>query len=378
MDDSDTQPKGVRACEPTWCRYLNKKTVKGFFLRCTALSSFKVGEMELLREKTGLRKTERETERDRDQLAVSISNCLDWPCLHATLSPHPPPPSPHTHTHSHKTVLTQRSTISAIKINKIVKINLPATGNTYLPCLKPPKIWELVEILFSLIFMYICNRGDFQPDKIWEPVEILFSLIFMYICNRGDFQPPKIWALVEILFSFIFMYICNRGDFQPHKIWALVEILFSLIFMYICNRDDFQPHKIWALVEILFSLIFMYICNRGDFQPPKIWEPVEILVSLIFMYICNRGDFQPPNIWAPIEILFSLYFHVHVIGMASSQNGKKCPVSLCRQPDDVPFIDSELLNCRRMGKYVIPELGQLCKQKAFFSWNRYWKQKQYG
>ena len=62
MDDSDTQPKGVRACEPTWCRYLNKNTVKGFFLRCTALSSFKVGEMELLREKTGLRKTERETE----------------------------------------------------------------------------------------------------------------------------------------------------------------------------------------------------------------------------------------------------------------------------------------------------------------------------
>ena len=42
-----------------------------------------------------------------------------------------------------------------IKINKIVKVNLPATGNTHPLCLKPHKIWALVELLFLLTFRYV-------------------------------------------------------------------------------------------------------------------------------------------------------------------------------------------------------------------------------
>ena len=75
------------------------------------------------------------------------------------------------------------------------------------------------------------------------------------------------------------------------------------------------------------------------------------------------------NLSASRNIPFA-YFQVCIIGMASSQKGKMCPVSCCRQTESVFFMDSELLSCRKLlkidvGKYVIPELGQLCKQ-AFF------------
>ena len=70
------------------------------------------------------------------------------------------------------------------------------------------------------------------------------------------------------------------------------------------------------------------------------------------------------------NILFT-YFQICVIGMPSSQEGKMCPFSCCRQTEDVSFMDSELLNCRKLlkidvGKYVIPELGQMCKQISVF------------
>ena len=76
------------------------------------------------------------------------------------------------------------------------------------------------------------------------------------------------------------------------------------------------------------------------------------------------------NLSASRNILFT-YFQVCVIGMASSQKGKTCPVSLCRQTEDVSFMESELLNCRKLlkidvGKYGIPELGQLRKQISVF------------
>ena len=53
--------------------------------------------------------------------------------------------------------------------------------------------------------------------------------------------------------------------------------------------------------------------------------------------------------------------------MASRQNGKMCPFSCYRQIENVSSMDSELLSCRKLlnidvGKYIIPELGQLCKQ----------------
>ena len=76
------------------------------------------------------------------------------------------------------------------------------------------------------------------------------------------------------------------------------------------------------------------------------------------------------NLSASRNILFT-YFQVCVIGMASSQKGKTCPVSFCRQTEDVYFMESELLNCRKLlkidvGKYGILELGQLRKQISVF------------
>ena len=73
------------------------------------------------------------------------------------------------------------------------------------------------------------------------------------------------------------------------------------------------------------------------------------------------------NLTANRNILFT-YFQVCVIGMASSQKGNMCPFSCCRQTEDVSFIDSEFLNCRKwltidVGKYVIPEYWVKCANK---------------
>ena len=90
----------------------------------------------------------------------------------------------------------------------------------------------------------------------------------------------------------------------------------------------------------------------------------------------TRNWEHPPSLFgaahdlcASRNILFT-YFQICVIGIASSQK-KKCPFSCCRQTEDVSFMDSELLNCRKLlkideGKYVIPELGQMCKQISVF------------
>ena len=91
----------------------------------------------------------------------------------------------------------------------------------------------------------------------------------------------------------------------------------------------------------------------------------------------TRNWEHPPSLFGAAQNLSAsrnihlTYFQVCVIGMASSQIGKMCPVSRCRQTEDVSFMDSELLNCRKLlkidvGKYGIPELGQLCKQISVF------------
>ena len=61
--------------------------------------------------------------------------------------------------------------------------------------------------------------------------------------------------------------------------------------------------------------------------------------------MCNRDGFQPKQ--------------------------KKCQVSCSCEAGDAPFMDSELISCLKLlkidvGKYVIPELGKLCKQISVF------------
>ena len=87
----------------------------------------------------------------------------------------------------------------------------------------------------------------------------------------------------------------------------------------------------------------------------------------------TRNREHPPSLFGAAQNLSASRnilltdFQVCVKEMASSQKGKNCPVSCCRQTEDVSYMDSELLNCRKLlkidvGKYVTPELGQLCKQ----------------
>ena len=77
-------------------------------------------------------------------------------------------------------------------------------------------------------------------------------------------------------------------------------------------------------------------------EPHKIWAKYSFH---LFSGMCNRDGFQPKR--------------------------KVCPVSCCGRTEDVSLMNSELLNCRKLlkidvGKYIIPELGQLCKQISVF------------
>ena len=126
-----------------------------------------------------------------------------------------------------------------------------------------------------------------------------------------------------------------------------------------CTCTTLYRCRHWENVE-MFGACNSYHQNQqaSKNEPTRIWEHPPSLFG------------ATQNLRASRNIPFT-YFQVCVIGMASSQKGKMCPVSCCRQTEDVSFIDSELLNCRKLlkrdvGKYVIPELGQLCKQISVF------------
>ena len=110
----------------------------------------------------------------------------------------------------------------------------------------------------------------------------------------------------------------------------------------------------------MFGACYNYYQNQQDSKskPTRNWEYPPSLFG------------AAQNLSASRNILF-IYFQVCVTRMASSQKGTMCPFSCCRQIEDVSFMDSEFFNCGKLlkidvGKYIIPELGQMCKQISVF------------
>ena len=52
-----------------------------------------------------------------------------------------------------------------IKISKVVKINLPATGNTHPLCLKPWKILAVIGKHCFYLLSGMCDRDGFEPKR---------------------------------------------------------------------------------------------------------------------------------------------------------------------------------------------------------------------